>query len=111
MKLKAVAAAVLLAAFPAVVLAQAPDTTSTKRIDKRQQYQEKRIEKGAQTGQLTEKEQKRLQKGQARVQKAEDKAVADGKVTKQERKKIEHMQDQQSKAIYRERHDKQTAKQ
>jgi len=110
MKLKSLLAAALVVAFPAMALAQAADTTSTKRIDKRQEYQEKRIEKGAQSGQLTGKEQKRLQKGQARVQKAEDKAVADGKVTKQERKKIEHMQDQQSKALYRERHDKQTAK-
>jgi hypothetical protein len=110
MKLKSLMAAVLVAAFPALVLAQSADTTSTKRIDKRQENQEKRIEKGGQTGQLTGKEQKRLQKGQEHVQKMEDKAMADGKVTKQERKRIEHAQDQQSKKIYRERHDKQVAK-
>jgi hypothetical protein len=40
----------------------------------------------------------------------EDKAVADGKVTKKEKKKIEHAQDHQSKKIYKEKHDKQTAK-
>jgi hypothetical protein len=51
-----------------------------------------------------------LQKGQDRVQKGEDKAMADGKMTKKERVKMEHMQDQQSKKIYREKHDKQTAK-
>jgi hypothetical protein len=44
------------------------------------------------------------------VQKAENKAMADGKMTKKERAHIEHMQDQQSKQIYREKHDKQTAK-
>jgi hypothetical protein len=110
MKLKSLMAAALVVAFPAMALAQAAETTSTKRIDKRQEYQEKRIEKGAQTGQLTGKEQKRLQKGQERVQKMEDKAMADGKMTKKERKRIEHAQDQQSKSIYREKHDKQTAK-
>lgn len=36
--------------------------------------------------------------------------MADGKMTRKERAKVEHMQDQQSKRIYREKHDKQTAK-
>ncbi len=109
MKLKSLMVAALVAACPALAFAQTTDTTSTPRIDKRQDNQQKRIEKGARSGQLTGKEQKRLQKGQERVQKMEDKAISDGKVTKQERKRIEHAQDQQSKAIYRERHDKQTA--
>jgi len=110
MNLKAITAAVLLAAFPAVVFAQATDTDSTKRIDKRQETQEKRIDKGAQSGQLTDKEAKRLEKGQRRVQKMEDKAMADGKMTKKERARIEHAQDHQSKNIYREKHDKRVAK-
>jgi hypothetical protein len=110
MKLKSLMAVALVVAFPAMALAQAADTTSTKRIDKRQENQEKRIEKGAQTGQLIGKEQKRLEKGQQRVQKMEDKAMADGKMTKKERARIEHAQDQQSKKIYREKHDKQVAK-
>ena len=100
--------AALIAALPGIALAQ--DTKSTPRIDQRQENQEKRIDQGAKSGQLTDKETKRLEKGQARVQKMEDKAVADGKVTKKERKKIEHTQDQQSKKIHRERHDNQTAK-
>ncbi len=111
MKLKAVAVILTLIAFPMMAFAQATDTTqSTKRIDKRQEFQEKRIDRGAQSGQLTDKEKARLEKGQRRVQKAEDKATADGKMTKKERARIEHMQDQQSKKIHRERHDKQTAK-
>ena len=110
MKLKAVAAVLTLSAFPMMAFAQATDTQSTKRIDKRQEFQEKRIDKGAQTGQLTDKEKARLEKGQSRVQKAEDKAMADGKMTKKERARIEHAQDQQSKKIYREKHDKQVAK-
>jgi hypothetical protein len=109
MSLRSFVIAALIAAFPAVALAQDGDTTSTKRIDQRQGNQDRRIEKGARTGQLTGKEQQRLEKGQARIQRAEDKAMADGRMTKQERARIEHLQDQQSKAIYRERHDKQGA--
>jgi hypothetical protein len=40
----------------------------------------------------------------------ETRAEADGKVTKKERARIEHAQDNQSRKIYREKHDKQTAK-
>ena len=87
----------------------APDTKSTARIDQRQGNQETRIEQGAKSGELTNKETAKLEKGQAKVQKMEDKAVADGKVTKNEKKHIEHTQDQQSKKIAREKHDNQTA--
>ncbi|HKA41824.1 MAG TPA: hypothetical protein VKF40_07535 [Burkholderiales bacterium] len=109
MKLKSTMIALMIAALPGVALAQSTGTKSTPRIDQRQVDQEKRIEQGAKSGQLTDKEAGRLEKGQAHVQKMEDKAVADGKVTKKERKKIEHAQDQQSKKIHREKHDKQTA--
>ena len=96
-----------IAAFAFSALAQ---TTSTPRIDQRQQNQQQRIDQGVQSGQLNQKEAARLQKGQARVQKMEDKAVADGKVTAKERRKIERAQDKQSRKIAREKHDKQTAK-
>jgi hypothetical protein len=91
MKLLYVAAAFLLACFALSVLAQ---TDSTRRIDQRQANQERRIEQGAKQGQ----------------QKMEDRAAADGKVTKKERARIEKAQDRQSRAIARERHDKQHAK-
>ena len=94
----------------AVVLPAWAQTTSTPRIDQRQQNQERRIEQGEKSGALTKKEAARLEKGQARVQKMEDKAVADGKVTAKERARIEKAQDMQSRRIYREKHDKQTAK-
>jgi uncharacterized membrane protein YebE (DUF533 family) len=107
MKLLYVAAAFILACAALSALAQ---TSSTPRIDQRQANQERRIEQGEKSGQLTPKEATRLEKGQARVQKMEDKAAADGKVTKKERARIERAQDRQSKAIYRQKHDKQTAK-
>ena len=40
----------------------------------------------------------------------EQKATADGNVTAKERTRIEKAQDRESKKIYREKHDKQTAK-
>ncbi len=110
MNLKRTLIALMIASLPGLAAAQTPDTTSTKRIDKRQEMQQKRIDQGVKSGQLTDKEAKRLDKGQQRVQKKEDKAMADGKMTKKERKRIEHDQDQQSKKIYREKHDKQIAK-
>ena len=83
---------------------------STPRVDQRQANQERRIEQGVKSGALTDKEAARLEKGQAHVQKMEDKAVADGKVTKKERERLEHAQNNQSRKIYRQKHDKQTAK-
>ncbi len=105
MKLRSTVAIVVMAALPGIALAQ---TQSTPRIDKRQELQDKRIDQGVQSGQLTAKEAKKLERGQAHVQKIEDKAVSDGKVTVKERARIEHAQDQQSRKIYREKHDKQT---
>jgi hypothetical protein len=107
MKLLYVVGAFVLACFALTALAQ---TDSTKRIDKRQANQERRIEQGQESGQLTAKEAARLEKGQARVQKIEDKAAADGKVTKKGRARIEYAQDRQSRRIYRQKHDHQTAK-
>ena len=95
------------AAIAAMSLPALAQTQSTPRIDQRQANQAQRIEKGKQSGALTDREAARLEKGQARVQKAEDKAVADGKVTKKEQRRLEHAQDAQSRRIYREKHDKQ----
>ena len=110
MNVKYVLTGLLVVAFSAPAFAQSTDTKSTPRIDQRQANQEKRIEKGEKSGQLNQKEAARLEKGQAHVQKVEGKAVADGTMTKKERAHIEHAQDVQSKKIYREKHDKQTAK-
>ena len=107
MKSMKIVTAAVIAAFAFPVFAQ---TTSTPRIDQRQANQERRIEAGEKSGQLNQREAARLEKGQARVQKMEDKATADGKVTAKERARIEKAQDKQSRRIYREKHDKQTAK-
>jgi len=93
----------VLAAFALPVLAQ----TKTPNIDQRQANQQQRIDQGVKSGELTGKEAARLEKGQERIEKMEDKAKADGKVTPKERERIQHMQNQESKKIYREKHDRQ----
>src|SRR5213082_3468819 len=98
------------AAFAAFTLPALGQTTSTPRIDQRQANQERRIEQGEKSGALTQKEAARLEKGQARIQKMENKAVADGKVTPKEQARIEKAQNKESRRIYKEKHDKQTAK-
>jgi len=107
MKFVKIVTVAVISAFALPALAQ---TTSTPRIDQRQQNQERRIEQGEKSGALNKKEAARLEKGQARVQKMENKAMADGKVTRKEAARIEKAQDRQSRKIYREKHDKQTAK-
>lgn len=106
MKLKLTIAALLISTLPAVALAQ----PSTTHIDQRQEMQQKRIEQGVQSGQLTSKEAANLEKGQAKVQKMENRATKDGTLTPKERARIEREQDKQDKKIYREKHDKQRAK-
>lgn len=104
MKLKSILAALCATALSLPALAQ---TTSTPRIDQRQANQQQRIDKGVQSGTLTEKEAARMEKGQQHVQNLENKATADGKVTAKEKARIEHAQDVQSKRIYRQKHDRQ----
>lgn len=104
MKLKTVAAALLMTAFTLPALAQ---STSTPRIDQRQANQQQRIDQGVQSGALTDREAARMERGQDRIQNMEDKAKADGVVTGQERKRITKAQDNQSKRIYRQKHDRQ----
>jgi len=93
----------VLTAFALPVLAQ----TNTPNIDQRQVNQQKRIDQGVKSGELTGKEAARLEKGQARVQKMEDKAKADGKVTPKERARLQKAQNQESRKIANQKHDRQ----
>ena len=102
-KILVAAAAALAFALPAAAQA------STPRIDQRQANQERRIDQGVRSGQLTPTEEARLEKGQARVEKMENQAKADGTVTRQERHALHHAQDRQGKRIWRQKHDHQKA--
>lgn len=86
---------------------QQPAPNAQQRIDKREAEQQKRIDQGVKSGELTQREANRLEKGQARVEKMESKANADGKITKKEAARIEHAQNQESRKIAREKHDRQ----
>lgn len=97
-------AAFLVAALPVAVIAQ----PATPGVDQRQANQERRIQQGVRSGQLTEREAARLERGQDRVEKMEDRAKADGTVTAKERARLHRAQDRQSAAIYKEKHDRQT---
>jgi uncharacterized protein HemX len=105
MKLSILLTALLIAAVPS--LAGAAEADSTKRIDKRQDNQESRIEKGRESGNITKKEERKLETNQKKIDTAEKKAMADGKVTKKERTQVEKMQDKQNKAIANQRKDEQ----
>jgi hypothetical protein len=80
-------------------------TPATPRIDKREANQEKRIEQGVASGQLTAREEKRLDARETHLESAEAKAKADGTVTAKERKRLHVMAAADSKAIRRQKHD------
>jgi hypothetical protein len=81
------------------------DHDSTARIDQRQENQERRIERGIQTGQLSRREAARLHQGQRHIQRLEDRALADGRIDRRDRREIEEAHDRQAALINRERHD------
>jgi hypothetical protein len=87
--------------------AQAAGPAATPGIDQRQANQEKRIDQGIASGELTRREAHRMNRQQNRVDRAEDRAKADGTVTKAERAKLHTMQDRTSRHIYRQKHDAQ----
>lgn len=97
----------LVAALALIVPMLAAAQTSTPRIDARQDRQEARIDRGVQSGALTEREAAKLDRGQEHVQKLENRALSDGTVTNREKARIEHAQDVQSQRVYREKHDRQ----
>ena len=102
-KLATVFTALLLGAITLPAFAQA----NTPRIDQRQMNQERRIDQGIASGELTKREAARLDRGQDRVDNLENKAKSDGVVTRRERARIHHAQNVESRRIYRQKHDAQ----
>jgi hypothetical protein len=79
----------------------------TPEIDQRQANQERRIDQGISSGQLTEREAARLDKQQNHIDSMENKAKADGVMTKKERARIQAAQGRASRNIARQKHDAQ----
>lgn len=99
-----------------VVFAQTPaattlpkDPAATPRIDQRQANQEKRMEQGVASGQLTTRETKKLEARETRIANSEAAAKADGVVTGKERRHLKIQENKASRAIARQKHDRQRA--
>jgi hypothetical protein len=77
------------------------------RDERREQRQETRIAGGVASGELTRPETRRLLRQQHRLDHAQDAARADGKVGLREAAALERLQDRNSRAIARQKHDRQ----
>lgn len=100
----------IILAASALIALGAPAFAQTATVDTpREIRQQERIDQGIESGALNENEAKRLEKGTDRIDSAQERALKDGEVSAQEKAHIKKMEDVQSKRIYREKHDKQTA--
>ena len=110
MNFKNLIAAAVLATIAGTTLAQAPaPSTSTPVIDKRAANQDKRIEAGNASGQLTAKEAANVEKRDAKLDANIAAAKADGTVTKKERAKLTAQENRNSKVIHHKKHNAKTA--
>ena len=95
-------AAIALAAMTAAASAQG---YSGDRIDRREANQERRIQEGRRSGDITRQEARQLEAEQARIRDMERQAKRDGVVDRREARQIERAQDQASRHIAQERND------
>src|SRR6266705_5932209 len=87
-----------------------PNSPSSQRMQadvQRNVSQQRRIEQGVASGELTNREAARLERGQARDNAAQARAGADGKVGPNEQRRLQRQENRQSRRIYREKHDAQ----
>ena len=78
-------------------------------IERRDAWNDRRIENGRHDGSLTRGEANRLDHNQNRIDRYEARARSDGQVTPYERGRINQMQNDQSRSIYQARHNDRTA--
>jgi hypothetical protein len=107
MKLTRLALAVTLIVSPMSVFAQAPAaTTPPPTINQRKENQQDRIAQGVKSGQLTPGETSHLEHQEAGINKEEKgmRAQDNGHLTQQDKKTIRQQQNQESKRIYRDKH-------
>lgn len=105
-----------LAFAPVAIVAQAtsaptttPTTTKTHHdydINQRKENQQDRIAQGVKSGQLTSGETSHLEKQESAINKEEHnmRAQDNGHLTKQDRKTLHRQQNQESRRIYRDKH-------
>jgi hypothetical protein len=71
------------------------------RFERRDAYQDRRIEQGIHSGALTPGEARYLNGEQARIDRAENRMSADGNLSSRERQRLNQMQNQANRDIYR----------
>jgi len=74
-------------------------------VKHRQHHQQRRIDEGVRSGELTGQETKDLRKEERGIRQEERAYKSDGKLTRTERKDLHRDLNQASKDIYREKHD------
>lgn len=87
-----------------------PNSASSQRMQadvQRNVNQEKRINQGVRSGELTNRETARLERGQARTDRAEARAGANGHVSAGEQARVQNRENRQSNHIYNQKHDRQ----
>ncbi len=111
MKLTNVIFASVLAVAPVALIAQTTTPTPTPgkndhNINARKVDQQDRIANGVQSGQLTAGETSHLEHQEAGINKEEAgmRAQDNGKLTRQDRSTLHHQQNQESRRIYRDKH-------
>jgi hypothetical protein len=91
----------------AVVLLASGPALAQRTIEERMDRQDERLDAGADSGQLTPKEEQKIENRHENIEEKRDAAQADGHVSKREAKKIRRAEDRTGKMIRRERHDDQ----
>jgi hypothetical protein len=105
-KLTTIAFAAILA-MPALMVAQTPTPgRNDHNINQRKNDQQQRIGNGVKSGQLTAGETSRLEHQEKGINREEHgmRAQDNGHLTKQDRQTIHHQQNQESRRIYRDKH-------
>ena len=88
----------------AIVLGAILNTASAQTIHQKAKNQRHRVAQGVKSGELTRPETKNLVKDQKEIHQEVKTAKADGVVTKDERKDIKKDQRQESRKIFRKKH-------
>ncbi len=77
-------------------------------VNRRQDNQQQRIDRGVRTGQITGREADRLQRNQNKIARAEDRMRSSGgRLTNRERARLDNRQDRAGSKIRRQRNDRQ----
>jgi polyhydroxyalkanoate synthesis regulator phasin len=104
MRKKAVVVAAAVLVFTLLSVGAYAGNTRDPGIRERIEEQQKRIDQGIASGQLTRREADIVQDNLNRIRAAEARMKADGTLAPRERARLEHMLDRNSKMISKEKH-------